>query len=262
MEPVDGPLLVQQDATTAILTINRPEARNAADASVLRRLIEALAVATADESVRSVVITGAGDRAFCAGADIRHMQTMDQQAARRWALLGHDAFQTIEDCPKPVIAAINGVAAGGGCELALACDYRIAAETAHLGQPEVKLGLIPGWGGTQRLPRLVGLAAAIDLILTGRLVTAADAWKLGMVTAVVPGDQVLPHALAYASQFASLPPVAVALAKRSIHLGRDMNLSEAQAVEVDLFAECFGTEDHAEGLAAFVAKRAPQFKGR
>ncbi|HEX2037190.1 MAG TPA: enoyl-CoA hydratase/isomerase family protein, partial [Chloroflexota bacterium] len=170
-----GPLLIHQEATTALLTLNRPEARNALDESLLGLLRDALEEAATDTTVRAVVVTGAGERAFCAGADIRHMQTMKSEDARRWAQLGHDVFLTIENLPKPVIAAINGLALGGGCELALACDLRVMSDTAQLGQPEIKLGLIPGWGGTQRVFRLAGLTLAKELVMTGRLLGAEEA---------------------------------------------------------------------------------------
>ena len=261
-ELTQGPLLVRRDGPVAVLTLNRPQARNALDEEMLG-LLRAAAVAAADEPVvRAVVITGAGDRAFSAGADIRRMQAMTPEDGRRWALLGHEVFQTIEDLPKPVIAAINGIAVGGGCELALVCDFRVMAEGAQVGQPEIKLGLIPGWGGTQRLPRLIGMALARDLVLTGRLMEADEALRAGFASRVVSGESVLATAMELAAQFDRLPPLAVAAAKRALNVGRDLDLREANALEVNVFAQCFDTADRVEGLAAFVAKRAAQFKGR
>jgi enoyl-CoA hydratase len=248
--------------TTAVLTLNRPEARNAFDEELLHALQDALAEAADDARVRAIVITGAGDRAFSAGADIRQMQAMSVDEARRWSQLGHDVFQVLEDVPLPTIAAINGVAVGGGCEVALACDLRYAVENAQLGQPEIKLGMIPGWGGTQRLPRLVGQSRALDLVLTGRLIDAQDAHRLGLVDQVVPAGEALAAALQFAAQFASLPPLAVRFAKHAIHVGRDLDLREAKGIEIEMFARAFDTEDRVEGLKAFLEKRAPQFSGR
>jgi enoyl-CoA hydratase len=258
----EGPLLLRREGVTAVLTLNRPEARNALDGSVLRLLERACASAAADAGVRAVVLTGAGERAFCAGADIRHMRSLATDAGRPWARAGHDTFQQLEDLPKPVIAAINGVALGGGCELALACDFRIMADSAAIGQPEIKLGLIPGWGGTQRLPRLVGLTLAKELVLTGRLLTAAEALHAGLANQVAPAAEVLARALDFAAQFATLPPIAVAAAKRAMHLGRDLPLAEANGVEVETFAQVFGSADKDEGIAAFLEKRPPVFRGR
>ena len=257
-----GPLLVRQEGTTAVLTLNRPEARTALNEVLLRQLRAAAAAAAADETVHAVVITGSGDRAFCAGADIRGMREMSAPDARRWSELGHDVFRVIEMLPKPTVAALNAVAVGGGCELALACDFRVMAETAQLGQPEINLGLIPGWGGTQRLPRLAGTALAKEMVLTGRPVSAAVAERAGLLNRVVPADRVLPEALELAGRFAALPPLAVAYAKQAINAGREMDLPGALALEVNLFAHAFATADRQEGLAAFLEKRPARFEGR
>src|SRR5688500_18799094 len=218
MQPrTDGPLLVRLEEATAVVTLNRPEQRNALNHELFTLLREVIAEARDDASVRALVLTGADDRSFCAGADIRAMQQMGTDAAREWSLLGHAVFAALEELPKPVIAAINGVALGGGCELALACDFRFMAETSQLGQPEIKLGLMPGWGGTQRLPRIVGEALAKDLVLTGRLMAAEEARLAGLINGVAEsGASVLDVALLYARQFAALPPLAVGAAKRAI----------------------------------------------
>jgi enoyl-CoA hydratase len=216
----------------------------------------------ADPRIRSVVITGSGDRAFCAGADIRQMQEMSLDWGREWTLLGHDVFNKIEALPKPVIAAINGTAVGGGCELALACDFRFMAEDARLGQPEIKLGMIPGWGGTQRLPRIVGVSLAKDVIFTGRLMGAEEATRVRLVNGTTPPGQVVEHALTYAKQFDQLPPLAVGFAKQAIDGGADLSLIDGCLLEVELFARAFETEDKTEGLAAFLEKRQADFKGR
>src|SRR5687768_17476843 len=180
----EGPLLVRQTDSIAVFTLNRPDQRNALNEELLHLLRDAIAEARDDSTVRALVVTGAGDRAFCAGADIRQMQSMTVEQGREWSLLGHHVFDKLQDLPKPVLASINGVAVGGGLELALACDFRFAVEGAQLGQPEIKLGMLPGWGGTQRLPRLIGSGVARNLVLTGRLVSGVAAQRLGLVDAV------------------------------------------------------------------------------
>jgi len=258
----DGPLTVRLEESTAILTLNRPEQRNALNRDVFLLLRELIGEAESDRAVRTLVLTGAGERAFCAGADIRAMQSIGVDAAREWSLLGHSVLQALEDLPKPVIAAINGVALGGGCELALACDFRFMAESAQIGQPEIKLGLMPGWGGTQRLPRIVGEALAKDLVLTGRLMAADEARRAGLINGIAEtGASVLDLALVYARQFAALPPLAVAAAKRAIDRGADLPLSEANTLEAEQFGRLFGTRDGTEGIAAFLEKREARFTG-
>jgi enoyl-CoA hydratase len=259
----EGPLLARREESTAVLTLNRPDQRNALNAELFEALRYAVGDIGADPHIRAVVITGAGDRAFCAGADIRAMQAMGVDTGREWSLLGHAVFQALEDLAKPTIAAINGAALGGGCELALACDFRFMAETAQIGQPEIKLGLIPGWGGTQRLPRIVGEARAKDLVLTGRLMSAEEASRVGLVNGIAEsGASVLDIAMVYARQFATLPPLAVAAAKRAIDRGADLPLPEANVLEAEQFSRLFASADYAEGIAAFLEKRAASFTGR
>lgn len=258
-EPV---LRVTQEGASRVLTLNRPEARNAFNEDLLLALEAAVQEAGADPSVRALVVTGTGERAFCAGADIRQMQGMNLDQGREWALLGHRVFEKLAQLSKPAIAAINGVAVGGGCELALACDFRLADEQARLGQPEILLGMIPGWGGTQRLPRLVGTSVAKELVFTGRLIDAAEAKQIGLVDAVAPNGTVYQMALEYAAKFIDTPPVAVGLAKQAINRGADLRLEEANLLEVELFARTFATQDRQEGLAAFLEKRPARFSGR
>jgi enoyl-CoA hydratase len=208
-----------------------------------------------------VVLTGAGEKAFVAGADIKYMQGLGVLEARRWGRLGHACADLLETMPKPTLAAINGFALGGGCELALACDLRYAATSARLGQPEVSIGIIPGWGGTQRLARATGIGFAKELILTGRMVDAEEALQRGLVNAVFPPDELLEGALGVARGLASRSPVALAAAKDACNraLGE---LGPNLAYEANLFAMLFSTDDQKEGMAAFVEKRQPEFRGR
>ncbi len=245
-----------------VITIDRPEALNALNTEVMGELLEAVNAASADSEARAVVVTGAGDRAFIAGADIKEMSAKSPQEAREFAALGHRITRTLEEMAKPVIAAINGVALGGGCEVALACDIRIASEKARLGQPEVNLGILPGWGATVRLPRIVGEGIARELIFSGRLLTADEALRVGLVNAVVPADKLSEEALKLANTIAGRAPLAMAYAKRSMNRARSLDMETATELEADLFALAFSTEDQREGMAAFVEKRPANFKGK
>lgn len=242
------------------MTVNRPEAMNALDVDTLRVLRDGLAEAAADEAVRVVVLTGAGEKAFVAGADIKYMSGLSADEAREWGGLGHEAAELLETMPKPTIAAINGFALGGGCELALACDLRYASARAKLGQPEINLGIIPGWGGTQRLARATSLGFAKELIFTGRTVDADEAERRGLVQAV--HDPVLDKALETARLLAAKSPVALAAAKAAINDSLQGDHARNLASEADRFGELFASEDAKEGLAAFVEKREPKFVGR
>jgi enoyl-CoA hydratase len=212
--------------------------------------------------VRAVVLTGAGERAFAAGADIKEMQAKSPSEARAWGELGHDVARLLEAMPKPTIAAVNGLAFGGGCELALACDIRYAAATARFGQPEVNLAVIPGWGGTQRLARVVGVGLAKELILTGRTIDADEALRRGLVSAVFAPEELLPKTLEVARSLAGKGPLALAAAKQATNRALQGELSAALDEEAGDFAALFGTEDQREGMAAFVEKREPRFSGR
>jgi enoyl-CoA hydratase len=253
---------VSQSGAVAVLTIDRPEAMNALDVPTLSALRDALDDASADEVTRVVVLTGAGGKAFAAGADIKYMSGLGAEAAKAWGALGQDCTRLLETIPQPTIAAVNGFALGGGCELALACDLRFASSSARLGQPEINLGIIPGWGGTQRLARVCGLGVAKELILTGRLVAAEEALRIGLVNAVYEPEELLEKTLDTARLLASKSPLALAAAKEAINraLGGDhaANLER----EANGFGELFGSEDAREGLTAFVEKREPIFRGR
>jgi enoyl-CoA hydratase len=245
----------RRDDAVAVVTIDRQDALNALDVETLTELRDRLAELADDESTRVVVLTGAGDRAFVAGADIKYMAGLGAAEAKEWGGLGHEAARLLEEMPKPTIAAINGFALGGGCELALGCDLRYASSRARLGQPEIDLGIVPGWGGTQRLARICGLGVAKDLILTGRQVDAEEALRIGLVNAIA--DPVLERALEIAQKLATKSPGAVRVAKRLLNLSPGALEREAEE-----FGDLFATEDAKEGLAAFAEKRAPRFVGR
>lgn len=255
-------LLADRDGPIAILTINRPKVLNALSSQTLDDLRHAVIAAGADESLRCVIVTGSGDRAFVAGADINELAQQTATTAREYARRGQHVLDLIEHLGKPVIAAINGLALGGGCELAMACTLRIAAETAKLGQPEIKLGLMPGYAGTQRLARLVGAGRALELLLTGEAIDANEAHRIGLVNRVVPGAELMTSARELARVLAARPPVAARYIIDAVHSGLQMPLAEGQVLEASLFGLVFGTEDMREGTRAFLEKRAPEFKGR
>jgi len=246
---------------TMLITINRPEKRNALDRHVRSAFLDAIAAARANDAVRAIVVTGAGDKAFVAGADIAEFE--DRTTVEQWrAMKSATIFDAVERCPKPVIAAVNGFCLGGGMELALACDIRIASTAAKFGQPEVNLGIIPGGGGTQRLPRIVGLGAALRLILTGDLIGADEALRLGLVEEVVEPNELRDRALALAETIASKSPVAVAAAKEATRAALSLPLDDGLKLETALFQVCFASDDRAEGVRAFLEKRSAQFTGK
>lgn len=254
-------LLIERDDTVAILTLNRPAVLNALNVALLRELDAAITMAQSESSIRAVVITGAGERAFAAGADIRELAALTSERAREHALFGQAVFSRLETLGKPVIAAVNGFALGGGCELAMACTLRLAAESASFGQPEINLGIIPGFGGTARLPRLVGRGMALDLLLTGRSIDAREAQALGLVSNVVPTSELPAAARALARTLASKSATAMRAILDLIHEGAALSLSEAQMREAMRFGIIAETPDGHEGRAAFLEKRAPRFEG-
>jgi len=252
---------VERRDAVAVITLDRPEALNALSPKMLDGLEAALLEADADPGQRAIVLTGAGEKAFCAGADVGHMRRASSLDARVFAIRGQALAELIETLGTPVVAAVNGFALGGGCEIALACDVRLAADTARFGQPEVTLGIIPGWGGTQRLARATSIGFAKDLILTGRMVKADEALRAGLVSHVHPGAELLDAAVALAAQIASRPAGAVAAAKRLCNLALGGESPGPYAREVDGFALAFGTADQLEGMDAFFEKRPPRFEG-
>ncbi len=257
----DSSLLVTTDGEITTLTLNRPDKLNALNAALLGELTLAFRSMSA-AAPRVVIVTGAGGKAFSAGVDIGEMSGMSTVQAKARADQGHALAELIETLPCPVIAAVGGFALGGGCELALACDFIYAADTAKLGQPEVNLGVIPGFGGTQRLARRVGIAMARELIYVGEIITAARALEIGLVNAVVPRDDLLARVRAVADQIAQKGPLAVAQAKRTMLRGVTGDMTAANELEAQAFAMLFGSEDQKEGMKAFVEKRKPEFKGR
>jgi enoyl-CoA hydratase len=255
-------LLVERDAPVAVVTVNRPAVLNALNSRTIDELRRIALELQHDDAVRAIVITGAGDKAFVAGADINELAAQTPASARELALAGQHVFNLIENLGKPVIAAINGYALGGGCELALSCTLRIAADTAKLGQPEIALGLMPGYGGTQRLSRLIGTGRAAELILTGTPISAADAERIGLVNRVVPAADLLPEARKLARAIASQAPIAVRYILSAINKGSQMPLAEGCVLEATLFGLASGTDDMREGTRAFLEKRKPEFKGK
>jgi enoyl-CoA hydratase len=255
-------LLVSVSERIATVTVNRPKSLNALNPATVRELSAAFAEIADREDVGVVVLTGAGEKAFVAGADISEMRNFNAVQALEFALFGQGVLERIERLPQPVIGAINGFALGGGCELAMACDLLIAADTARFGQPEVNLGIIPGYGGTQRLPRLVGRNIAKEMVLTGEMITSQRAYEIGLVNRVVPQAELMGAARETAAKILSKGPIAVRTAKMAMNRGLDLDLSNACALEANAFAVGFSTADRAEGMAAFLEKRKPSFTGR
>lgn len=245
----------------ATITINRPQALNALNEETLREISSRLADARNDNDTKVIVITGAGDRAFCAGADLNVMKEATAYEGMHLSLVGQKLTLEIEEIEKPVIAAINGYALGGGLEVAMACDLRIASENAKLGQPEVNVGLIPGWGGTQRLPRFVGRGKAKELIFTGKSVDAKTAQNLGLVNKVVPLEQLKQTVQELASELMNKPPIAIEFTKQLINNSEEINLKTGLTNEAQAFGVLASTEDFKEGVEAFLAKRKPHYKG-
>jgi len=254
-------ILLEKKNFIAYVTVNRPKVLNALNVATLAELGVAFQEIKSDAAIRVAILTGAGEKAFVAGADIGELAKLGADSGREFARRGQAVFDLIENLGKPVIACINGFALGGGCELALACTMRLASENARLGQPEVKLGMIPGYGGTQRLARLVGKGRAMQMVLSGETITAQEAHRIGLVNEVTAAAELVPRAEAIAGKIVANAPLAVRYAMDAINKGMEMTLAEGLKLEADLFGACCSTADQKEGTAAFLEKRAAQFKG-
>ena len=255
-------VLYEKNDRIAYITLNRPKVLNALNQDTWRDLQTAFEAARQDDDVRGVILTGSGDKAFIAGADISELSRINAVEAERSSSYGQAVLTLIENLGKPVIAAINGFALGGGCETAMACTIRIATESAKFGQPEVKLGVLPGGGGTQRLPRLVGRGRALQLILTGEIINVQEAYRIGLVNEIVPATELIARAEAILKQIFSNAPIAVKYSLQAVNKGLETSQAEGLALEASFFGLCAGTEDKKEGTTAFLAKRPPQFQGR
>jgi enoyl-CoA hydratase len=254
-------LTLDRDGAVVVLTINRPQVLNALNSQTVDELRRAVLELKYDAAVRAVILTGAGEKSFVAGADINELAALTPAHGKEHALRGQHIFDLIENLGKPVIAAINGYALGGGCELAMACTIRVAAETARLGQPEINLGIVPGYGGTQRLPRLVGKGVALDLLLTGRQITAPEALQIGLVNRVVPAADLMSEARRLANELSSKAPLAVRYIIEAVNKGVEQPLDKAEFLEATLFGLVASTADMREGTKAFLEKRKPEFRG-
>ena len=255
-------ILFTVEQGVATITFNRPKALNAMNSETMGELFDAATVCKNDEQIKVLIVTGAGEKAFVAGADIAQMQNMRPAEALSFMELGNETLRLIETMPKPSLAAVNGYALGGGAEIAMACDVRFASENALFGQPEITLGMMPGWGGSQRLPRLIGMGRAKELIMGGSSIDAKRAYEIGLVNKVVPLDQLLAEAGKFAGKLAGLSGFALKMIKHSINFGYDQSLDSAVRMEVECCAQCFSTDDQKEGMKAFLEKRKPSFTGR
>lgn len=251
----------QRDESVALITLNRPDALNALNATMFEELEQLFSELSTDRTIRVILITGAGERAFAAGADIRELTNVDSQSGKILSQRGQRVFNAIENCGKPVIACINGVALGGGCELALVCTLRIANQKAMLGLPEVKLGLIPGYGGTQRMPRLIGRSAALRLMLTAQNVRAEEALRLGLVDEVVPAADLMARGHELAQTIANMAPLAISAILAAVAQGKEQPLEQSLRAESEIFASLCDTQDKREGLSAFLEKRPAAWRG-
>jgi enoyl-CoA hydratase/carnithine racemase len=255
-------ILLEKKNGIAYITVNRPKVLNALSLATMEELGTAFLDIRADSSIRVAILTGAGEKAFVAGADIGELAKQEPVSGKEFAHRGQAVLDLIENLGKPVIACVNGFALGGGCELALACTMRLASDNAKLGQPEVKLGILPGYGGTQRLPRLVGKGLAMQIVLAGEMITAQEAYRIGLVNEVTTSAELIPRAEAIAAKIIANAPLAVQYAMDAVNKGMEMTVAEGLYLEATLFGVCCATEDKKEGTAAFLEKRPPKFKGK
>ncbi|ENZ00653.1 short-chain-enoyl-CoA hydratase [Clostridium thermobutyricum] len=255
-------VLLEKEGNLAIVTINRPKALNALNSETLKDLNTVIDDLEKDNNIYAVILTGAGEKSFVAGADISEMKDLNEEQGREFGILGNKVFRRLETLDKPVIAAISGFALGGGCELAMSCDIRIASEKAKFAQPESGLGITPGFGGTQRLPRIVGLGKAKELIYTGEIIKADEALRIGLVNKVVALEELMNEAKAMANKIMVNAPIAVRLCKDAINRGMQVGMDEAIMIEAEDFGKCFSTEDQTEGMTAFMERREKNFQNK
>jgi enoyl-CoA hydratase/carnithine racemase len=255
-------ILLEKKNAIAYVTVNRPKVLNALNMATMEELGTAFLDIRSDPSIRVAILTGAGERAFIAGADIGELAKQNAVSGKEYAHRGQAVLDLIENLGKPVIACVNGFALGGGCELAIACTMRLASDNSKFGQPEVKLGILPGYGGTQRLPRLVGKGFAMQMVLSGEMITAQEAHRIGLVNEVIPAAELIPRAEAIAAKIIANAPLAVQYAMEAVNKGMEMTLAEGLFLEATLFGLCCSTEDKKEGTLAFLEKRPAQFKGK
>lgn len=255
-------ILFEKKDKIVYITINRPKVLNALNWQTMKEIRDAFLSIKEENTVRGVIVTGAGEKSFIAGADIKELATKDAVGAKEFSMTSQEILHLIEHFPKPIIAAVNGFCLGGGCELAMACQMRVASENAKFGQPEVNLGIIPGNGGTQRLPRLVGKGRALELILTGNMIDAQEAYRIGLVNRVAKPELLISTAEEILTTILTKGPVAVKLCLEAVNHGMELTLDEGVQLEANLFGLCFATEDMKEGTRAFIEKRKPKFKGK
>ncbi|MBN2177930.1 MAG: enoyl-CoA hydratase/isomerase family protein [Deltaproteobacteria bacterium] len=255
-------IIFSMEEGIATITFNRPKALNAMNSETMSELKDAVTLCRDNDDIRVMILTGSGDKAFVAGADIAQMQDLEPREALAFMELGHETLRLLETASKPSIAAVNGFALGGGTEISMACDMRFASEKARFGQPEILIGLIPGWGGTQRLPRLIGMGRAKELVMSGEQIDAQRAYEIGLVNRIYPPETLLEETMKFARKLSGLPPFQLKMAKHSINFGYDLPLDNAGRLEVECCAQCFSTQDQKEGMKAFLEKRKPGYKGR
>jgi enoyl-CoA hydratase len=255
-------IIFSMEEGIATITFNRPKALNAMNSETMSELKDAVTLCRDNDDIRVMILTGSGDKAFVAGADIAEMQDLEPREALAFMELGHETLRLLETASKPSIAAVNGFALGGGTEISMACDMRFASEKARFGQPEILIGLIPGWGGTQRLPRLIGMGRAKELVMSGEQIDAQRAYEIGLVNRIYPPETLLEETMKFARKLSGLPPFQLKMAKHSINFGCDLPLDNAGRLEVECCAQCFSTQDQKEGMKAFLEKRKPGYKGR
>jgi enoyl-CoA hydratase len=255
-------IVFEVEDSVATIMFNRPKALNAMNSETMGEFMDVIKRCGEDDTIKAVIVTGGGEKAFVAGADIAEMQDLEPSVALKFMERGHETYRALELLPKPSIAAVRGFALGGGTEIAMSCDIRFAADNARFGQPEILLGLTPGWGGTQRLPRLIGMGRALELLMGGGQIDAQRAYEIGLVNKVVPADQLMEETKKFAKRLAGMPAFAIKMIKHAVNFGQELPLDHANRLEMECCAQCFSTHDQKEGMKAFLEKRKANFIGR